>query len=52
MKGDSLCRELPKKPTKIKFTKDGQSILVSDKFGDLFRYARLLYVFQSFNNIF
>ena len=30
-------RELPKKPTDTHFTGDGQSILVSDKFGDIFR---------------
>ncbi|KAF8637615.1 hypothetical protein AX17_002684 [Amanita inopinata Kibby_2008] len=31
-------RELPKKPTTIIFTKDAQTILVSDKFGDVFSY--------------
>ncbi|CCM04168.1 uncharacterized protein FIBRA_06330 [Fibroporia radiculosa] len=31
-------RELPKKPTSINFTQDGQTILVSDKFGDIFSY--------------
>ncbi|KAJ7931724.1 WD40 repeat-like protein [Mycena leptocephala] len=31
-------RELPKKPTGLAFTLDGQSILTSDKFGDIFRY--------------
>ncbi|KAF5383622.1 hypothetical protein D9615_003555 [Tricholomella constricta] len=30
-------RELPKRPTKVIFTADGQTILVSDKFGDVFR---------------
>lgn len=30
-------RELPKKPTQIRLTKDDQTILVSDKFGDVFR---------------
>ncbi|KAK0202743.1 WD40 repeat-like protein [Desarmillaria ectypa] len=31
-------RELPKKPTSVAFTTDGQTILVSDKFGDIFSY--------------
>ncbi|KAJ7117685.1 WD40-repeat-containing domain protein [Mycena epipterygia] len=31
-------RELPKKPTGLVFTKDGQTILASDKFGDIFSY--------------
>ncbi|KAK0467180.1 WD40 repeat-like protein [Desarmillaria tabescens] len=31
-------RELPKKPTNVAFTADGQTILVSDKFGDIFSY--------------
>ncbi|KIL69353.1 hypothetical protein M378DRAFT_184523 [Amanita muscaria Koide BX008] len=31
-------RELPKKPTNIAFTKDAQTIIVSDKFGDVFSY--------------
>ncbi|GJE90315.1 WD40 repeat-like protein [Phanerochaete sordida] len=31
-------RELPKKPTDIHFTRDGQTIAVSDKFGDIFNY--------------
>ena len=31
-------RELPKKPTGIRFLGDGQTILVSDKFGDIFSY--------------
>ncbi|KAK0189076.1 WD40 repeat-like protein [Armillaria mellea] len=31
-------RELPKKPTSVTFTADGQTILVSDKFGDIFSY--------------
>ncbi|GLB41843.1 putative required for the formation of N(7)-methylguanine at position 46 (m7G46) in tRNA [Lyophyllum shimeji] len=31
-------RELPKRPTAIKFTADGQTILTSDKFGDVFSY--------------
>ncbi|KAI0333911.1 hypothetical protein GY45DRAFT_1243707 [Cubamyces sp. BRFM 1775] len=31
-------RELPKKPTEIDFTRDGQTIVVSDKFGDVFSY--------------
>jgi tRNA (guanine-N(7)-)-methyltransferase subunit TRM82 len=34
--GDS---ELPKRPTAIQFTADSQTILVSDKFGDVFRQA-------------
>ncbi|KAJ7696446.1 WD40-repeat-containing domain protein [Mycena rosella] len=32
-------RELPKKPTGLAFTRDGQTILASDKFGDIFSYA-------------
>ncbi|KAJ7091519.1 WD40 repeat-like protein [Mycena belliarum] len=32
-------RELPKKPTELAFTRDGQTILASDKFGDIFSYA-------------
>ncbi|KAI0630672.1 WD40-repeat-containing domain protein [Trametes polyzona] len=40
--GDNLQllseRELPKKPTEIGFTRDGQTIVVSDKFGDIFSY--------------
>ncbi|KAI1788151.1 WD40 repeat-like protein [Ganoderma leucocontextum] len=31
-------RELPKKPTEVSFTRDGQTIIVSDKFGDIFSY--------------
>ncbi|KAJ3507396.1 hypothetical protein NLJ89_g6329 [Agrocybe chaxingu] len=31
-------RELPKKPTAVAFTADAQTILVSDKFGDVFSY--------------
>ena len=31
------ARELPKKPTELSFTRDGQTIIVSDKFGDVFR---------------
>ncbi|KDR80625.1 hypothetical protein GALMADRAFT_276855 [Galerina marginata CBS 339.88] len=31
-------RELPKKPTSVAFTADAQTILVSDKFGDIFSY--------------
>ncbi|KAL1723076.1 FAD dependent oxidoreductase-domain-containing protein [Schizophyllum commune] len=31
-------RELPKKATSVLFTQDGQNILVSDKFGDVFAY--------------
>ena len=30
-------RDLPKRPTSLSLTKDGQTILVSDKFGDVFR---------------
>ena len=35
-----LCesRELPKKPTEVRLSNDGLTILVSDKFGDIFRY--------------
>ncbi|KAK0489084.1 WD40 repeat-like protein [Armillaria novae-zelandiae] len=32
-------RELPKKPTSVAFTANGQTILVSDKFGDIFSYS-------------
>ncbi|KAI0306130.1 WD40-repeat-containing domain protein [Multifurca ochricompacta] len=31
-------RELPKKPTQIEFTRSGQTIIVADKFGDVFSY--------------
>ncbi|KAM5544290.1 hypothetical protein V8D89_001950 [Ganoderma adspersum] len=31
-------RELPKKPTDVAFTRDRQTIVVSDKFGDVFSY--------------
>ncbi|KAK7687287.1 hypothetical protein QCA50_009792 [Cerrena zonata] len=31
-------RELPKKPTDIRLVQDSQTILVSDKFGDIFSY--------------
>ncbi|THH06557.1 hypothetical protein EW146_g9578 [Bondarzewia mesenterica] len=31
-------RELPKKPTQVRFVNKGQTILVSDKFGDVFSY--------------
>ncbi|KAL1945160.1 hypothetical protein VTO73DRAFT_2780 [Trametes versicolor] len=31
-------RELPKKPTEIGFTPDGRTIVISDKFGDVFSY--------------
>ncbi|KIY68892.1 WD40 repeat-like protein [Cylindrobasidium torrendii FP15055 ss-10] len=34
-------RELPKKPTDVSFTQDGQTILVADKFGDVFRYSEV-----------
>ena len=30
-------REIPKKPTQILFTRSGRTILVADKFGDVFR---------------
>jgi hypothetical protein len=29
--------ELPKRPTAVRFTEDGQSLVVADKFGDVFR---------------
>ncbi|KAF7370384.1 tRNA (guanine-N(7)-)-methyltransferase non-catalytic subunit TRM82 [Mycena sanguinolenta] len=32
-------RELPKKPTALAFTRDGQTILSADKFGDIFSYG-------------
>ncbi|KAF9648053.1 WD40 repeat-like protein [Thelephora ganbajun] len=32
-------RDLPKRPTSLSLTKDGQTILVSDKFGDVFSYS-------------
>jgi tRNA (guanine-N(7)-)-methyltransferase subunit TRM82 len=35
-----LYSELPKRPTSMQFTADGQIILVSDKFGDVFRRVR------------
>ncbi len=35
-----LVRELPKKPTEIRVTQDGQTIVVSDKFGDIFRSSK------------
>ncbi|RDB23684.1 tRNA (guanine-N(7)-)-methyltransferase non-catalytic subunit TRM82 [Hypsizygus marmoreus] len=31
-------RELPKRPTAVRFTADAQTILASDKFGDVFSY--------------
>ncbi|KAH9989586.1 WD40-repeat-containing domain protein [Russula vinacea] len=31
-------REIPKKPTQILFTRSGRTILVADKFGDVFSY--------------
>ncbi|KAA1469145.1 WD40 repeat-like protein [Dentipellis sp. KUC8613] len=31
-------RELPKKPTQVAFTRNGKTILASDKFGDVFSY--------------
>lgn len=31
-------RELPKKPTQIAFTRSGHTIIVADKFGDVFSY--------------
>jgi len=34
-----VSRELPKRPTQLAFTKDARTILVSDKFGDVFRYG-------------
>ncbi|THH27790.1 hypothetical protein EUX98_g6388 [Antrodiella citrinella] len=34
-------RELPKKPTEILIPQDSQSILVSDKFGDVFSYLMI-----------
>lgn len=34
------ARELPKRPTALRFTADGQTVLVADKFGDVFRCAR------------
>ncbi|KAG6902580.1 hypothetical protein C0995_014587 [Termitomyces sp. Mi166 len=37
-------RELPKRPTSILFTADAKTILVSDKFGDVFRSLLLLSV--------
>ena len=33
----SRVSELPKKPTDVHFSRDGLTILVSDKFGDVFR---------------
>ena len=34
----AFIREAPKKPTSVQFTQDGQTIVVSDKFGDVFSY--------------
>ncbi|THU92732.1 hypothetical protein K435DRAFT_671619, partial [Dendrothele bispora CBS 962.96] len=34
-------RELPKRPTGALFTEDGQTIVVADKFGDVFRFPSL-----------
>ncbi|KAI0793716.1 WD40-repeat-containing domain protein [Fomes fomentarius] len=31
-------RMLPKKPTEVAFTADGQTVVISDKFGDVFSY--------------
>nr|GAT46439.1 WD40 repeat-like protein [Mycena chlorophos] len=31
-------RELPKRPTALNFTQDGETIVVADKFGDVFSY--------------
>lgn len=31
------AREIPKKATGLAFTKDGQTLIVADKFGDVFR---------------
>jgi tRNA (guanine-N(7)-)-methyltransferase subunit TRM82 len=42
----NLPRELPKKPTEIRFTQDSQTILVSDKFGDVFRFVYGTFVSQ------
>lgn len=36
-----LYRELPKRPTSALFTVDGQTIVVADKFGDVFRCVQL-----------
>ncbi|CAK5283187.1 unnamed protein product [Mycena citricolor] len=49
------ARELPKRPTALKFTRDGQTILASDKFGDVFRlvafasYRRYIIDFRDFS---
>lgn len=40
--------ELPKKPTDIHFTRDGQTIAVSDKFGDIFKYTFFMLLVSSF----
>lgn len=40
-------RELPKRPTGLAFTSDNQTILVSDKFGDVFRYLYPLFSFST-----
>ena len=35
---NEATRELPKKPTTIKYTQNSSTIIVSDKFGDIFSY--------------
>jgi tRNA (guanine-N(7)-)-methyltransferase subunit TRM82 len=39
---DSRNSEIPKKPTQILFTRSGQTIVVADKFGDVFRCVLLI----------
>jgi hypothetical protein len=34
-------REIPKKPAQVLFTRSGQTIVVADKFGDVFRWVAL-----------
>ncbi|KAJ3885871.1 WD40 repeat-like protein, partial [Lentinula edodes] len=34
-------RDLPKRPTSAEFTVDGQTIVVADKFGDVFKYQKV-----------
>lgn len=37
----NLNRDLPKKASSVQFTADSQAILVSDKFGDVFRSVHI-----------
>ncbi|KAH9956133.1 hypothetical protein BGW80DRAFT_1565909 [Lactifluus volemus] len=37
-------RELPKRPTQISFMRSGQTIVVADKFGDVFRFVSAIHI--------